>query len=522
MYSPPPDPTHPATSNATHIIIRDRTGGRYRPRARRVGLCQGVAVGKAVLSGRYELRTVLGRGGMAEVWLGFDRRLDRAVAVKILPPAGPADPSARDRFDREARTVARLSHPNIVAVHDVGTDAGSPAGGAEVSYLVMELVQGGSLADRLAAGPLPVAAAVAVAVQVCDALEAAHAAGVVHRDVKPANILFTGAAADRVKVCDFGIARVTGAGQAELTASKQVLGTSAYMAPEQATGGPVDARSDIYALGCVLYAMLVGHPPFTGGTPMQLAARHVNQPVVPASTLRPGLPPQVDRVLGALLAKRPEDRPASAARAGDLLRRLADGTEPAAVQAPPVRATAAVVAPTRAMPVTSADEPTAAGGRAGIRPAGVVLAGAGALVVAAVVTAVLVAGRAGQPSTGAAASGSPAAAAPAASSAGPAGGDPSPQRPGDALAALRGTVSVQAGAGTIDGQTARELTKRLDQVGRDIAKGDTGKAAQRVAELRTKLDEQHRDGDIQQDGYTAVAAGLDRLAASLPPPGDDD
>lgn len=475
----------------------------------------------AVLSGRYELRTVLGRGGMAEVWLGFDRRLDRAVAIKILPRTGPADQALRDRFDREARTVARLSHPNIVAIHDVGTDATGPAGDGEVSYLVMELVQGGSLADRLAAGPLPVADAVAVAVQVCDALEAAHTAGVVHRDVKPANILFTGAA-DRVKVCDFGIARVTGAGQAELTASQQVLGTSAYMAPEQVTGGPVDARSDVYALGCVLYAMLAGQPPFTGETSVQIAWQHVNRPVVPVSTLRPGLPSGVDQVLGALLAKRPDDRPASAARARELLRRLGDGPAPSAAPAAPIRASAAVVAPTRAMPVMPAAE-VPADGRPGNRTVGVALAAAGALAVAGVVTAVVIAARSDPPSTVAAPSSPVTATAPAASGAASTGGGPSPALPGDALAAARDTISAQADAGTIDGGTARELTRRLDQIGRDIAKGDTDKAAQKVAELRTKLDEQRRDGKVQQAGYTAVLAGLDRLAASLPPPrGDKD
>ncbi|MFF5231616.1 serine/threonine-protein kinase [Dactylosporangium sp. NPDC000521] len=503
---------------------------------------------EVVLGGRYELRRVLGRGGMAEVWLGFDRRLGRAVAVKVLPEAEAADQVARERFDREARTVARLSHPNIVAIHDVGVDADAHFGGA-VSFLVMELVEGGSLADRLAAGPLPPAAAAAVAVQVCDALEAAHAAGVIHRDVKPANILFTGAGTDRVKVCDFGIARVTGAGQAELTASAQVLGTTAFMAPEQITGEPVDARSDVYALGCVVYAMLTGQPPFSGETPMRIAWQHVNQPVVPASRLRPGLPPRADEILATLLAKRPDDRPASAAQARALLQHLGDATAPAATAATaalpaataataalpavptaavpaarqPVRATAAVVAPTQSMPVTPAAEAAPAGRRTGIGPIGVALAAVVVLVAVIAITAAIMAGRDDpQSSSGAAPTSSAPAAAPPTSGAAPTSGAPSPARPGDALAAARATVSEQADAGQLSAESARELNKRLAEIERYLAKGDENKAAGKVAELRRKLGEQRKDGKTQQAGYTAVLASLDRLAASLPPPRTED
>jgi eukaryotic-like serine/threonine-protein kinase len=257
-----------------------------------------------VLSGRYELRSVLGRGGMADVWEGFDRRLRRTVAVKILHEPDAADPSMPARFQLETRVVARLAHPNIVAIHDVGADGG-------MTYLVMELVRGVSLAERLTGGALGLAEAVRIAGQVCDALAAAHAAGVVHGDLKPANILL--ADTGGVKVVDFGIARLTGQGQTEPTASAQVLGTATYMAPEQATGWPVDARTDIYALGCVLYAMLTGHPPFTGDDPVQVAFQHVTRVPLPASASRLGLPPAVGRSLDAMLAKRPVDRPASAA-----------------------------------------------------------------------------------------------------------------------------------------------------------------------------------------------------------------
>ncbi|GAA4604884.1 serine/threonine-protein kinase [Actinoplanes octamycinicus] len=257
---------------------------------------------RRVLGDRYELHSLLGRGGMAEVWEGVDRRLGRAVAVKVMRRVEDADSSLPARFDREARTVAGLSHPNIVPVHDVGAHDGVP-------FLVMELVDGDSLADLLELhGRLPIGEAVRVAIQVCAALEAAAAAGVVHRDLKPANILITDAGL--VKVCDFGLARRAGAAQAELTGIAQMIGTSTYMAPEQVTGSPIDARTDLYGLGCVLYAMVTGQPPFVGDTAMEIAWKHVENSLEPASRHRPDLPADLDRLLGALLAKYPADRPA--------------------------------------------------------------------------------------------------------------------------------------------------------------------------------------------------------------------
>ncbi|MEV6931491.1 protein kinase, partial [Dactylosporangium sp. NPDC051485] len=251
-----------------------------------------------LLNDRYELRSVIGRGGMADVWLAVDRRLGRPVAVKMLHDDGGADPSLPERFEREAHTAAQLSHPSIVAVYDVGVHDGTP-------YLVMELVQGHSLADELAAGPLDPRRAVRIAEQVCDALAAAHDAGVVHRDVKPANILISDEGG--VKVCDFGIARITGRAQTALTAPATVIGTSSYMAPEQVLGEPVDARTDLYALGCVLYAMLTGRPPFIAGSPVQIAWQQVHQAAEPVTALRPGLPPRLAGLVGALLAKRATD-----------------------------------------------------------------------------------------------------------------------------------------------------------------------------------------------------------------------
>ncbi|GIE29625.1 hypothetical protein Ait01nite_026700 [Actinoplanes italicus] len=270
-------------------------------------------MGPRVLNDRYDLRSPLGRGGTAEVWLGVDRWLGRTVAVKLLHEDLRADPTLATRFEREARTVAGLSHPNIVAVHDVGDDDG-------VLYLVMEFVEGHSLARRLAGGPMSVTEAVVVAVQVCSALEAAAEAGVVHRDVTPANILLT--ADGRVKVCDFGLARLSGTARGSLSSPTQMIGTCTFMAPEQVTGGTVDARTDLYGLGCVLYAMLTGMPPFIGDSPMEIAWQHVEDTAPPASARRDGIPADLDRLVTGLLAKYPADRPSTPGEVLTALERL--------------------------------------------------------------------------------------------------------------------------------------------------------------------------------------------------------
>jgi eukaryotic-like serine/threonine-protein kinase len=249
-----------------------------------------------VLGGRYELTSLLGRGPMAEVWEAVDRPAERVIAVKVVP-ADPDDPSFLVRVSRESRVVARLRHPNIVTVHDVGVDDA-------VAYLVMELVPGGDLAGRLAGGPLDLAGAVRIAADVCDGLEAAHDAGFVHRNLTPANILL--AETGRAKIVDFGLPYLKLDGVHDVR----------YLAPEQHVFGQLDARTDIYALGCVLHAMLTGEPPFTGDDPMRVALRHITEP-----PLRPGLPAGLDRLLDAMLAKRPVDRPASAARVRAVLRR---------------------------------------------------------------------------------------------------------------------------------------------------------------------------------------------------------
>src|SRR5215211_4199415 len=254
-----------------------------------------------ILDGRYQLGSLLAVGGMARVYLASDRVLERPVAVKVLSPPHAQDPVFVERFRREARSAARLSHPNIVAVFDSGSDAGR-------HYLVMEYVAGQSLAQLLhRQGRLAPRQAAELGVEVCAALAAAHAQGLVHRDVKPANVLVGDDG--RVKVTDFGIAKA--AATATLTGTGTVLGTAAYLSPEQAQGGPVDARSDLYSLGCVLYELLCGSPPFGSGTdnpPVAVATRHLHQPPKPPSAHNPQVDASLDAVVLTALAKDPARR----------------------------------------------------------------------------------------------------------------------------------------------------------------------------------------------------------------------
>ncbi|MGW2252131.1 protein kinase domain-containing protein [Kitasatospora sp. NPDC001660] len=292
-------------------------------------------IGRA-LNGRYELVEILGVGGMATVWRGVDRVLGRQVAVKVLNGGLADDPRFAERFSREAQHAAMLVHPRIVMVFDSGMDQGSP-------YIVMELVHGRSLAEVLAQQPqLPVERAVGIAAAVCEALAVAHAAGLVHRDIKPGNIMITDDGG--VKVVDFGIARAGSSNN--LTQTAMVLGTAAYLSPEQATASELDGRTDLYAVGCVLSEMLTGETPFTAETPVAIAFKHVSEQPPAPSARRPGLPPALDAAVLRLLAKNPAERPADASAARvELL-----ATVPGLVVGDPTAELLATAAPTQALP----------------------------------------------------------------------------------------------------------------------------------------------------------------------------
>ena len=273
-----------------------------------------------VLGERYEIGGVLGRGGMAEVHLGRDLRLGREVAVKVLRSDLARDPSFQVRFRREAQASASLNHPAIVAVYDTGEDR--TALGA-TPYIVMEYVEGETLRDVLRReGHLSPERAMTLAADICGALDFSHRNGIVHRDVKPGNVMIT--PQGTVKVMDFGIARAVSDSAATMTSTAAVIGTAQYLSPEQARGESVDARSDVYSMGCLLYELATGAPPFTGDSPVSVAYQHVREdPRVPSS-INPEVPADLDAILLKAMSKNPANRYQSAAdMRNDLLRSLA-------------------------------------------------------------------------------------------------------------------------------------------------------------------------------------------------------
>ncbi|GAA1434522.1 serine/threonine protein kinase PkaE [Streptomyces thermospinosisporus] len=279
--------------------------------------------------GRYELTRELGRGGMGVVWAAHDRDHDREVAVKVLArrDRGSELTTLERRFLREVRLTSRLRHPGIPTVHDHGTHEGE-------LYLVMDLVPGRALDLVLEnGGPLPVEQAADVARRTAEVLSYAHGQGVVHRDLKPSNLMIT--PDGEIKVLDFGVAAALEPhpGETRFTASNATPGTVVYMAPEQAVGRTVPA-SDLYSLGCVLYELLTGAPPFTDGSPFMLYHRHANEPVPPLTDRRPDVPDGLRALVERLLEKKPEDRPATAADVAALLAAWATGPAPVAEEMP--------------------------------------------------------------------------------------------------------------------------------------------------------------------------------------------
>jgi serine/threonine-protein kinase len=263
-----------------------------------------------LLSDRYELGELLGRGGMAEVHLGRDVRLGREVAIKILRADLARDPTFQVRFRREAQAAAALNHPAIVAVYDTGEDPDGTSG--PTPFIVMELVEGRTLREVLRTeGRLHPQRAMEITADVCAALDFSHRNGIVHRDVKPGNVMITRAGA--VKVMDFGIARAVTDSAATVTATAQVIGTAQYLSPEQARGENVDARSDVYSAGCMLYELLAGSPPFTGDSPVAVAYQHVRENAAPPSSINPDVPPVLDQIVLKAMAKNPLNRYQSAA-----------------------------------------------------------------------------------------------------------------------------------------------------------------------------------------------------------------
>jgi eukaryotic-like serine/threonine-protein kinase len=458
------------------------------------------------LDGRYQLGSLLGVGGMARVYVASDRVLERPVAVKVLSPPYAQDPVFVERFRREARAAARLSHPNIVAVFDSGADADQP-------YLVMEYVAGQSLAQLLARqGRLAPRRAVELAVEVCAALAAAHAQGLVHRDVKPANVLVD--AEGRVQVADFGIVKAAAA--TTLTGTGMVLGTAAYLSPEQAQGGPVDARSDLYSLGCVLYELLCGSPPFgsgADGSAVAVAARHLHQPPEPPSARNPQVDASLDAVVLTALAKEPAQRYQSAVELQDALERVLAGD---AVAAGPGSPRAAAV-PTEPLPgrtgvlaATTGPAVRDVGRRSGWPSWALPVAG---MALGIGLVALLWPDGAGTPTRGEAGSTA----------------TPAPSAPGvdAALAKLTAVVTAARQQGTAD-QEAEDLLGQAGDVAKALqenpkeegkGKGEGGgkgrDAAKKAAELERKVDELIGKGKIRPPATTQIQQAVAQLVQAV-------
>jgi len=291
-----------------------------------------------VLSGRYELGELIGRGGMADVFRGVDTRLGRTVAIKLLRPDLARDPQFQARFKREAQAVAALNHPSIVAVFDTGDHAvpGDHNDSVRVPYIVMEFVSGKTIRDLIRAKDVSIDQAIDFSLGVLSALEYSHKAGIVHRDIKPANVMFC-PESNSVKVMDFGIARAMADSAATMTQTQAVVGTAQYLSPEQARGETVDARSDLYSAGCLLYEMLTGRPPFIGDSPVSVAYQHVREIPDPASSLNPEVSLALDTVLMKALQKNRADRFQDAGAFRRALRAARNGipvTPPSASEAP--------------------------------------------------------------------------------------------------------------------------------------------------------------------------------------------
>ena len=292
-------------------------------------MTDGVREGLSLLANRYQIGELIGRGGMADVHVGTDARLGRRVAIKLLKPQLASDPAFRTRFRQEAQAAARMAHPTIVRVYDAGEETVRDRSGhdVQVPFIVMEHVQGRLLKDLLHDGPLDPAEAVRITAGVLTALEYSHRAGVVHRDIKPGNVMI--ADGGQVKVMDFGIARAISDSSATVAQTTAILGTAQYFSPEQARGETVDARSDLYSTGVLLFELLTGRPPFRAESAVAVAYQHVSAVPVAPSTVEPAVTPPLDAVVLRSLAKDRFDRFQTAGDFRTDLLAAAEGRAPA-------------------------------------------------------------------------------------------------------------------------------------------------------------------------------------------------
>ena len=466
---------------------------------------------------RYLIERTLGRGGMATVYLAHDRTLDRPVALKVLAEHFAADPAMHDRFLREARLAAKLVHTNVVQVYDVGEDERG-------AYIVMEYVEGDTLADELRRrGRLPAAEVVSVGIQLCAALEAAHAEQLVHRDIKPQNILHR--PDGRVKLADFGIARSLDTTQH--TELGTVLGTAAYLAPEQARGEPVTAAADIYALGTVLYELLTGQTPFSADTLPELLLKREQGTITPPSEHAADIPPRLEAVVMRCLALAPEYRPASAALLAQELAGSIDEpvTEPLP-KATGLRATEILPANAATVPLLHA-APTL---RRRLHRVGRRRLLAAALVATLLVVALILAVAYADSGANHTAAGTthPVTTAPtnttpttagtttSATSTNRATTQPPPATPQQAIANARSAISQAQTNGQLDPGAANDLNHRLDDITQALTTNPQD-AAHKLADLLHHLsDLASHGGQLSSTGLSQISTPLNQLATLLP------
>jgi eukaryotic-like serine/threonine-protein kinase len=460
-----------------------------------------------LLNGRYELGPILGRGGMSEVRRGFDTVLLRPVAIKLLRDEG--DRTSVARFEREAHVLAHLEHPNVVAVFDVGADGTD-------RYIVMELVEGPTLRDVLDESQrLQPARAVAIAAGVAAALAYAHDRNVVHRDVKPSNVLM--APKDRVKLADLGIAKLL---NAETLATRTgLLGTANYMAPEQVQAGPVDGRTDLYSLGCVLFEMLVGRPPFEGNL-AAIAYAHVHTPAPRSRSVDPAVPEPLDSLVASLLEKDPSARPQNASEVQAALGSTT-GKAPARPAIP--SQTLRSLEPTRWLPedreprppveTLTSGEPTTERlppkrppSRRWIVPAAATLVG----LLLVVLLPVLFAGDSTPNEGGGARS-------PQSSPSAREEPPPGPLSASEAAQHVFDVVSEGIAAGEVTGGIVGEIQHKIDEAFKELGEHeDPEKALDKIEELQEKVDEALEKGEIRSPALAqAIDDALDELAGAL-------